>query len=522
MAFLLTGSKGGAVAILLAAIVVTVIWWRLSPQRFNLRWRKVIFPLTAAIAVALLAARPMIPRLIAAFGSEAHSWQFRWYLWKSTLRLIAAFPLWGSGPGTFEMIYPRYALTGFTRLAHENYLQLAAEGGLFLALLFSSIIAGGLLSAASSMRSADRSSALLGAGLLGGLVAFAVHGLVDSIWYVPAVAIALVALVSLSHSLRDMQSSPRGYELSVYLDSRAASPHPWGFSASCGRGACLILVLVFLAGACIFQWRISGAAYLSERARADNVDDALAAARRAVQLQPRCGLYHSQLAGLLFHQAMTSADEALVREAATEYHKAIACEPTVANHYYRLARLRYWNQENERAKRCLRAALHWNPNYTAALILWGDLLNAEGKKDEARQKFQAVVNISLSDIEKYKAIPDLFDENYIIAHLRLGQLALTLNNTKEAHLQLDRALRWCETYLRSGNPMLNAEAITDLPQVAPPKSVIRRLKAEVLAYKWKAFLIEGNRQKANDLFNEALDTDPEIAVLIGELTDKVR
>jgi len=518
-AFLLTGSKGGVLGLSLAAIVAAAAWRSTSPHRQPLSLRKAVPTVCALLVVGFLAARPLIPRLLAAFGSESHSSQFRWYLWKSTARIIADFPLLGAGPGTFESIYPRYALAGFTRMAHENYLQLAAEGGLLFAVVFIAMLVVGLRGAARGVRGANRESSLLSCGLLGGLVAFGVHGLVDYTWYVPSIAITYFAMLSLTHSLVELRvreqrySSPRGPLFTVTFGNHT------------GARLCLALIVLFLVTLSYSQWRISGAASLYDEprgARAEGPHDPIAAARRSVQLQPRCGRYHARLAEAIFMRATATADEGELMEAAQEFQTAITCEPTVSNNYYKLARLRSWNHERDKGRHCLQSALLWNPNYTSALILWGELLTEEERNDEARKKYEKVIAISDSTVERYKAIPDLFDENYIKAHIGIGKLEIGGNNCTAARKQLDRALEWCETYLKSQNPMLNTTTDLDIPQVAAPKSAVRRLKAEALAWKGKSYLVEGNQGMANTFFNEALETDPDIAGELGSLTDNVR
>ncbi len=86
------------------------------------------------VLAALVFARPVFLRLT---NPDPNSGAFRAWTWKGAARMAAANPALGTGIGTWEDSYPRYALTGFTRAAHESYLQLADECGIpaLLALL---------------------------------------------------------------------------------------------------------------------------------------------------------------------------------------------------------------------------------------------------------------------------------------------------------------------------------------------------------------------------------------------------
>ncbi len=102
----------------------------------NLQWPaasriRVIVLAIVAVGGAVVFARPLLHRLEAGtLKAEAHSGDFRLFTWKGAAALARANPLLGSGPGTFAYAYPRYAVVGFTRLAHNSYIQTAGEIGI--------------------------------------------------------------------------------------------------------------------------------------------------------------------------------------------------------------------------------------------------------------------------------------------------------------------------------------------------------------------------------------------------------
>ena len=107
------------------------------------------------VLAALVFARPVFLRLT---NPDPNSGAFRAWTWKGAVQMAAANPVLGTGIGTWEDQYPRYALTGFTRAAHQSYLQLADECGVpallvllvTLGLLGSSLVRGLAFSPAAS------------------------------------------------------------------------------------------------------------------------------------------------------------------------------------------------------------------------------------------------------------------------------------------------------------------------------------------------------------------------------------
>ncbi len=86
------------------------------------------------LLVGVAFARPVLARLHNVHDNSA---AFRVWTWRGSARMAAANPVLGTGVGIWSDQYPRYALTGFTRLAHSGYLQMADECGIpaLLALL---------------------------------------------------------------------------------------------------------------------------------------------------------------------------------------------------------------------------------------------------------------------------------------------------------------------------------------------------------------------------------------------------
>jgi O-Antigen ligase len=113
---------------------------------------------------------------------------------RAALRVIAAHPLAGAGPGHADL---RWNQPGggiqFFAYAHNEYAQVAAELGLSgLALL--AVLLAAIARALWRARSTTPSEAAW-AGVVAATVAFAVHSGFDFVWHLPAVVVAVTLLV---------------------------------------------------------------------------------------------------------------------------------------------------------------------------------------------------------------------------------------------------------------------------------------------------------------------------------------
>lgn len=132
----------------------------------------------------------------------------RWFLWGPLFDLVAQFPIFGTGFGTFihvEHLVRKENLSGLTvDYAHNEYLEAVVEGGfirLLITILFIGLIIRSTIQAMKNYR--DDSHALIPAGICWGLMALAVHSFLDFGIHLPSVAIPATVLLGLLVWLRE-------------------------------------------------------------------------------------------------------------------------------------------------------------------------------------------------------------------------------------------------------------------------------------------------------------------------------
>jgi O-Antigen ligase len=191
-AMFMTGSRGGVLVSLFSMVVAFVIFLRRDlPRVMSL---VVVFVGAGIFSLALLQilGGNVVSRIDAGGLVEAG----RLAAYKSTLRIIADYPWFGTGLGTFTSIFPAYrsgdiSIIGIWNVAHSTPLELAVELGIPLVLV---IAAGWLVAILVLIRGTGRSRR-------------------DTV--VPLIALT-VSLIALLHTSIDFSLQVSGYAIVVF------------------------------------------------------------------------------------------------------------------------------------------------------------------------------------------------------------------------------------------------------------------------------------------------------------------
>lgn len=136
MAMFMTGSRAGVSLSLLAMIASFTVFLRKDlPPRTGI-W----ISLGSGVVVALGLMQLLGGRVSSRFDSQGLVDEGRIEAWKSTLKIIAENPWFGTGMGTFQWAFPPYrspniSIRGIWDIAHSTPLELASDVGIPMALL---------------------------------------------------------------------------------------------------------------------------------------------------------------------------------------------------------------------------------------------------------------------------------------------------------------------------------------------------------------------------------------------------
>ena len=205
MAFAMTLSRGGMISLTIALVFMVIfLMWR-SPAEKSLLIFLALGALFGVVGL-VFGFQPLHDRLwtLGNLGNGKEA-QERILIWKGAFDLIRHYRWVGSGPGTFEFIFLHFRPENYRFRpvhVHNDYLEVLADGGFFLffaaVVLFLVFFVKGL----KILKENENHRKIgVGVGCLASFLAFAVHGLVDFNFHIPANLAWLVVLGAMLLSL---------------------------------------------------------------------------------------------------------------------------------------------------------------------------------------------------------------------------------------------------------------------------------------------------------------------------------
>lgn len=434
---LLSGSRFGALSAA-GGLIVFLILAVISRSIRRPQMKRAAVILIPCILTVILAGGTLTNR-VASAKAESHSGGFRIHTWRGTVRMVRAHPIAGTGLGTFEVAYPKYAEVGWTRLAHNSYLQLAAEGGVAMPVVLLVLIGVAVVPAAISLRRREDDGRsdwmpdrlLMMSGLLGGAAASLARNLVDSDWYVAAIGTSFWLVIGAV----------------VALSERGGWKVPMPAWTTWTKVTALSLIVLSLLSVLMAQGYYAGAwALLGSGDRGS----ALRSFRRATMHDPLDAELHRRLGSVMRMMCEESPDEALARDAETRLKLATQLEPTAPKTWYQLGKV-YANcfRGDRRAVNAYREALDRDPNALQVLLVLAETYERMGRTADALSVYRRMAAMEDSVYERIRAIPEMVEPGYVFAREALGRDAERRGDQAEAGRQYRRALGRVERYQES-------------------------------------------------------------------------
>jgi O-antigen ligase len=208
-AMFMTGSRGGVVLSLLALIVAFTVFFRRDlPRRSGL-----VNAIVGAGAVTLILLQFMGAGINARFDFQGASDEGRLETYRSTLRMIADHPWFGTGQGTFAYAFPAYrspniSMWGVWDIAHNTLLEVASDMGIPIATL---VVIAWLVVFAVLIRGAlvRRRDLVIPVAALAVAILAVLHSLIDFTLQIPGYAIVAMALIGAGLAQSLLESSDK-------------------------------------------------------------------------------------------------------------------------------------------------------------------------------------------------------------------------------------------------------------------------------------------------------------------------
>lgn len=207
--FLLTGSRGAWLSLVIAVIATTVIFFkRISPKLAisALALTILAFALTTAFSSPL----KLIKRAgtVTAFVSQQKplegSFNERLDLYQSAVRIFLKYPFSGAGADCFSLAYPQFMRRSrfASQYTHNQFLQQAAELGIFGFLIFLLFSLSAVVQIAKNKDNPLSLFAFLGSAF------FVVHLCFDIDWYITVLPLLFLTHIAIVTQKQDIRIRP--------------------------------------------------------------------------------------------------------------------------------------------------------------------------------------------------------------------------------------------------------------------------------------------------------------------------
>ncbi len=200
-------SRGGMVSLLIELMFIAFLSSRISrqgeraaPSGFGRGLVVIALVATIFLGALWIGADPVVNRVV---GDNQDSFSTsRTWVWKDAWKVFQSYPISGAGVGAFQTVYPHRSdydgIYGYVAQAHNDYLQVLADGGIIggvLALWFIGVV---LRDVMRGMRAHDPLIAGMALGSGAGIVGLLTHSLFDFNLQLPSNAMLFLLLCAIA------------------------------------------------------------------------------------------------------------------------------------------------------------------------------------------------------------------------------------------------------------------------------------------------------------------------------------
>jgi O-antigen ligase/tetratricopeptide (TPR) repeat protein len=510
-------SRNGAISLFIAAAVIGAALYR----RGSLSWRGWMLgaiPL-AVLAVLMVVGFDAVYERLATL-TETRAYESRWEMTAATLRAWSHYPLWGTGLGAHEFVFPMFdtAVTPILAAHADNdYAQLLEEMGLAGAAMVAVFLLGVVATAIKLAVRGKTASSAAAYGIAFGLIAVGIHSASDFGQRVPANFCLSATLCGLLVAISRIDDRASRVERAAFpVNSARVATYRFASAA-----AALIGVAI------VSGWSIRGAyaAFLGERwwgatlaiesriqrapeqATDEDYRDLLYAANEAFESEPDNVNYGYWLNSYRWESISRTIDPdtgdvilhpdelPLVAQIANELAAVRQICPTFGPPYALEGQLRLLVLGDQRGAELIRKGVRLARYDPPTCLAAGELAAREGRLDEAKPLleravalqpayFREVVDIYLLEAKRPDLARELAGEDY----QRLEELARACSAIPE-YADLVAGLREAAT-----SSLRRRATKPD----ATPQELVSLARIEVA---------QGQHESAFDLFQRALRQD---------------
>lgn len=381
-------SRGGIISLSLSMILFCVL---IAVRRKRSNRTLLIVAITALIVLAVgwFGWGPIFEKFKGLRNGQGDLYDLRFDIWKDCIDIIRRFPLTGTGFGTLEVIYPKFrsiAATGVLKHAHNDYIELASEGGIIACLLMGWFLLTVVYrSFGTFLKRREPYSIYLFAGSIAGMVSILIHSAGDFNLQIGANGLYFFFLAGLVVSASHTRISKGVRDRTLLQEKRYGQERILRFPAL----ALLICGLVFnvgiLAGKYFSPDMENGRpdVHVSER----DLADMKSMAYKASLFDPLEGKYRYEIA----NSEWLSSNKP---EALAQYRKAVLLDPANSEYLQTLGLAIGSFGRNDEAGKLLLAGIDCDISNPARYEVYASWLLSRGRKDYGMQYIKKAMKLA--------------------------------------------------------------------------------------------------------------------------------
>jgi len=443
-----TNSKGAMLAFAVSALLYIALLVSQSRRARSLGRALLVGGVLALVVlgVLLFQVEPVRARVAGEIGTQSASNMFRILTWQGTVRLAQAYPWLGVGPGAFKYAFPKYAIAGYVEAAHQNYLQMFAELGLFGGVVFLWLLVAVLFTGGRAIAAAqDFRGRVTAIGAICCIAALMVHSFLDYNWYIGAINLAfwLVAAMLVNAANADaVTPSPEEERVTPRRRRRKARSKPqpvqtpedepqraaWWRTPGRAAAVAALCLIIF---ACVQTPARNvlaqdpldeGDAYAMSSGTTE--ESRRQAALMAFERYDRARRYDPGWADAWERYGLILGTIRGLDQGIEAIQHARELSPTSFRPFSSMAQLYEHYNQLEQAAELYQRGLSLFPNHTKTMKRLAEVYRQMGQDEKALQVYEQIVAGENAPYNTYRALSDVdVDTNFAFAHYEVGLAA---------------------------------------------------------------------------------------------------
>ncbi len=354
--------------------------------------------------------------------------EFRMHNWKDSLNIVKAFPVFGTGLGTYEQIYPKYKTVPAQERwehAHNDYLEAAVELGMpGLAIALYGMGSFYITVINTLRRRKSLYSRLLGVGGMAGVTGIMIHSLTDFNLHVGANGLYFAFVMGFAVAASHLRTG-EGSEGTILKKVEVAIPS----GKRTAIKAASVLLFIFLSAIPL----LNAVAEIHYALSKGTIREGPELVSKGVMLE-RARILSPRDARLPFAEGNINYALGRGEDAAGKYARAVALNPA-GGEYLQMLGIAYGNMgKKEDAERFMALAILYDP--TSAWIrknysLW---LFSKGEREAGLKEMKVAISLDPANTRKYIT-------SLVLARVSPAELSLAIPGNPAALLLYGR---YCE------------------------------------------------------------------------------